>query len=69
MKKSKDDHLKQVSENGSLTPVRPPAEDIIKGAGEDEAVTELKKNRSDKDNTREQSGTDPGSYPGPRDGQ
>jgi len=30
---SKDVHSKEASENGALTPVRPPAEDIIKGAG------------------------------------
>jgi hypothetical protein len=70
MEKSKDDKLKEASENGSLTPVRPPAEDIIKGAGEDDAITELKNNRSDKDvDKEEQRGTDPGAYPGPRDGQ
>jgi len=70
MEKSKDDHLKEASENGSLTPVRPPAEDIIKGAGEDDAITELRNNRSDEDaDKEEQRGTDPRAYPGPRDGQ
>jgi hypothetical protein len=70
MEKSKDDHLKEASENGSLTAVRPPAEDIIKGAGEDDAITELRNNRSDEDvDKEEQRGADPRTYPGPRDGQ
>lgn len=70
MEKNKDDNLKKASENESLTPVRPPSEDIIKGAGEDDAITELRSNRSDEDVDREkQRGTDPKAYPGPRDGQ
>jgi hypothetical protein len=70
MEKNKDDNLKKASENESLTPVRPPSEDIIKGAGEDDAITVLRSNRSDEDVHREkQRGTDPRAYPGPRDGQ
>lgn len=70
MEKRKDDNLKEVSENGSLTSVRPPSEDIIKGAGADGTITELKKNRSDNDvDKEEQHGSQPGAYPGPRDGQ
>ena len=70
MGKNKVYNLKQASENESLTHVRPPSEDIIKGAGEDDAITELRNNRSDEDVDREeQHGVGPQAYPGPRNGE
>jgi hypothetical protein len=69
MEKNKKDNLKQTSENESLTPVRPPAEDIIEGAGEVDSITEATNNRSDKGSDKEQQrGADPRAYPGPRHG-
>ncbi|KQM78450.1 hypothetical protein ASE74_13175 [Pedobacter sp. Leaf216] len=70
MENSNGDDLKDASENESLTPVRPPSEDIIKGARQDDAIKELRNNRSAEDiDEEEQHGTDPGAYPGPRDGE
>jgi len=70
MEKRKVDDVKQASENESLTPVRPPTEDIIKGAGEDDSIREARNNRSAKGPDREQQrGAEPRAYPGPRDGR
>ena len=70
MENNKNDHLKKASENESLTPVRPPSEDIIEGAGEYDCITQLRNNRSDEDVDREeQRGTDPQAYPGPSNGE
>jgi len=60
MEKNKEDNLKKTSENESLTAVRLPAEDIIKGAGEDDAITEAENNRSDEGPDKErQRGAEP----------
>lgn len=63
-------NLSKESSNDSLTPIRPPVEDIIAGASNDDQIKELKENaQKDPIDPKHQAGVAPTAYPGVSNGE
>ena len=66
---NQDEQAEKLPGDESKTPVRPPSENIIEGAGNDDQLKKMQQNAKENPvNEDAEVGTSPAAYPGPKKG-